>query len=341
MSSRKTAITPTLEPIEARRLPAPLAIVAQPIAAVLSPPGDPGAIAGVTDPSLIKQGNAYYLFSSGAGIEIRESADLMHWTPRGEVFDKVPARARAKVPGTSGIWAPDISFFDGEYHLYYAVSTFGGQRSVIGLATNTTLDPSAPGYKWVDRGEVVESRPGRDNFNAIDPNVVIDAGANVWLAFGSQWSGIKLLRLDPTTGLRAGGRLGKLVAIASRPRAEPIEAPFVFQRGGYDYLFTSFDRCCTGAASTYKIMVGRSVSVTGPYLDRSGRPMTRGGGTLVLAGAGRFHGPGSNAVLSVGDRAYLVYQAYDTWNKATPTLQIRPLSWTPDGWPVAGDPLFS
>jgi arabinan endo-1,5-alpha-L-arabinosidase len=88
-------------------------------------------------------------------------------------------------------------------------------------------------------------------------------------------------------------------------------------------------------------MVGRSSSVTGPYTDRAGRPMTRGGGTLVLAGAGRFRGPGSSAVLSDGGRDVLVYQAYDASNGGTPTLQVRRLSWSPDGWPIAGDPLFS
>jgi arabinan endo-1,5-alpha-L-arabinosidase len=306
---------------------------------------DPGAVSGVTDPSLIKQGGTYYLFSSGAGIEIRASNDLTHWSKIGQAFVALPDWARAKVPGVTGIWAPDVSFFNGAYHLYYAVSTFGSQRSVIGLATNTTLDPSQPGYRWVDRGEVIESRPGRDNFNAIDPNVVIDGGGggNVWLAFGSQWSGIKLLRLDPSTGMAIQGRgprSGRPVALASRRSAGPIEAPFVYQKGGYYYLFASFDRCCQGAASTYRIMVGRSSSVTGPYTDRAGRPMTRGGGTLVLAGTGRFRGPGSNAVLSEGGREVLVYQAYDASHGGIPRLQIRPLSWSSDGWPIAGDPLF-
>jgi len=87
-------------------------------------------------------------------------------------------------------------------------------------------------------------------------------------------------------------------------------------------------------------MLGRSRSIAGPYVGRDGRPMTRGGGTLVLAGDARDHGPGHNAILSDGGHDYLVYHAYDALNNGIPTLQIRPLSWTSDGWPVVGDPLF-
>lgn len=336
MASRCRAIVPLVEAIEARLLPSSLVARPSIAASILRPTAvqTSGAVPNVTDPSLIQQGGTYYLFSSGPGIEIRESGDLKHWTEAGSLFASIPAWALARMPGATSIWAPDISFFNGEYHVYYAVSTFGSQRSVIGLATNTTLDPSAPGYHWVDRGAVIESRPGRDNFNAIDPNLVIDSAGAVWLAFGSQWSGIKLLALDPSTGLLPRGRASKPIALASRPGGRQIEAPFVFQRGGYDYLFVSFDSCCQGAASSYKIAVGRSTSVTGPYVDQSGRPMTRGGGTVVLAGRGRFQGPGSNAVIATAGGTFLAYQAYDAWNGGVQTLQVRPLSWTRDGWPV-------
>src|SRR5205823_8469839 len=163
--------------------------------------------------------------------------------------------------------------------------------------------------------------------------------SGVWLAFGSQWSGIKLVRIDPASG-KPLGSAHALHAIASRPGGAPIEAAFIFQRNGYYYLFASFDRCCMGAESTYKIMVGRSRSVTGPYSDRRHRAMTDGGGTLVLAGNARYHGPGHNAVFSEGGKDYLLYHTYDARDNGIPTLQIRPLSWTPDGWPSAGPPLF-
>jgi arabinan endo-1,5-alpha-L-arabinosidase len=341
MVTRTKAAAFRLEELEGRRLQADggmLSAVAAPVAAV-APEAGAGQVTGVTDPRIIEQGGTYYLFSTGPGIPIRTSTDLTHWSEAGQVFAATPRWALAKVPGATSIWAPDISYYNGLYHLYYAVSTFGGQRSVIGLATNTTLDPSAPGYHWVDQGEVIGSRPRRNNYNAIDPNIAIDAQARVWLAFGSQWSGIKLVRIDAATGKPQGAH-ARMYSLASRPSGRPIEAPFLFQRNGYYYLFVSFDSCCMGVNSTYKIMVGRSRSIEGPYLDSDGRPMTRGGGTLVLGSNARFHGPGHNAVLVGGDTDDLVYHTYDALDQGIPTLQIRPLDWTADNWPVAGAPIF-
>ena len=83
--------------------------------------------------------------------------------------------------------------------------------------------------------------------------------------------------------------------------------------GEFYYLFVSFDHCCRGVNSDYKVMVGRSRSLTGPYVDRAGKPMLEGGGTLVLAGAGtgRLRGPGHNAILRDGDKDWFVHHYYD------------------------------
>ena len=347
--SRTKSVTLRVEEAEARllldaatgALPAPSpAPATMPLAPRALLPAAPAinAVTNVTDPRIIAEAGTCYVFSTGPGIPIRASRDLIHWQSIGRVFPTTPSWALAKVPGATSIWAPDISFYNGQYHLYYAVSTFGGQRSVIGLATNTTLNSSAPGYHWVDQGEVTESIPGRSNFNAIDPNLVIDPKTGIWLAFGSQWSGIKLVALNPGTG-KPESLHPRLFSLASRPNHAPIEAPFIFQKGGYYYLFVSFDRCCMGDSSTYKIMVGRSRSVTGPYVDQHGTPLTRGGGTLVLSGNARYRGPGHNAVLAVGATDFLVYHTYDAQDYGVPTLQIRPLSWGSTGWPVAGSPL--
>jgi arabinan endo-1,5-alpha-L-arabinosidase len=298
---------------------------------------------GVTDPDLVQEGDTYYLFSSGPGIEIRSSTDMVHWTGAGRVFPQaVPAWAATAVPGVTSIWAPDVSFFGGLYHLYYAVSTYGSQRSVIGLATNTTLDPANPAYRWVDHGPVISSRPG-DRFNAIDPNVLVDGSGRVWLTFGSRWAGIQQIRLDPATGMpsqsqasRATLRKRGVRTVAARPGDVTIEAPFLFQHGGDDYLFVSVGSCCVGVNSTYEILVGRSTSPSGPFLDRSGRLMTRGGGTLVLGNGGGLIGPGSASVLADGSADWIVFQAYEKSNANQPELQVRPLTWTARGWPVAG-----
>jgi arabinan endo-1,5-alpha-L-arabinosidase len=296
-----------------------------------------GAIRGVHDPCLIKANGVYYLFSTGPGIPIRRSLDLYHWERAGRVFDKLPAWCKEAVPGSAWIWAPDISSSGEGYRLYYSVSTFGSNRSCIGLATNETLDADSPSYRWVDHGPIVCSSR-EDDWNAIDPNLVRDRDDRIWLAFGSYWSGIKLVRLDPRTGVTYPGRL-ELRSLAARPEVKAIEAPFIVDHGGFYHLFVSFDRCCRGAASTYKVMVGRSREVTGPYLDRSGQPMLQGGGTPVLASQDRIRGPGHNAVLRDGDREWFIHHFYDAESHGAQTLQIRPLRWSADGWPIVGAPM--
>ncbi len=251
-----------------------------------------GAVRGVHDPCIIKEGDTYYLFSTGPGIPVRRSQDLYHWERADRVFEANPDWFSQEVPGSRGAWAPDIAFFEGTYHLYYSVSTYGSNHSCIGLATNQTLDPSHPEYEWVDHGPVLRSTR-RDNFNAIDPNVVLDERQEPWLAFGSFWSGIKLTRLDAGTGKPA--EPSRLISLASRPRPGAVEAPFLVRRDGFYYLFASFDECCKGVNSTYNIVVGRSKDLAGPYLDREGRPMTDGGGTRILGTSGRVRGPGPPA----------------------------------------------
>ncbi len=291
----------------------------------------------VHDPCIIIQGDTYYIFSTGKGIPIRSSKELRHWEQIGTVLSDMSQWAKQEIPNDGNLWAPDISFFNGRYHLYYAVSTFGTNRSAIGLATNTTLDPNSPDYRWVDQGKVIESVPGRDDWNAIDPNVVMDEEGKGWLAFGSFWSGIKLVQIHLSTGKPDPNDL-TLFSIARRPEAHAIEAPFIVRKKGYYYLFVSFDQCCRGIDSTYKITVGRSKKITGPYVDRSGKSMMQGGGTLILSGYGRWRGPGHNAVLNEGEYDWLVHHTYDAEIGGIPRLQIRQLIWAEDGWPLAAEP---
>jgi arabinan endo-1,5-alpha-L-arabinosidase len=247
------------------------------------------------------------------------------------VLPETPAWARAQIPGTKGCWAPDISFSGGQYFLYYACSTFGSNHSVIGLVTSPTLDPSAARHHWEDRGLVLESQT-RDDFNAIDPNRIIDRDGRPWLALGSFWTGLKLLPLDAATGKpRPNAERRNL---AHRPEApDAIEGVFIILRGEHYYLFASFDFCCHGAQSTYYTVVGRSRQVAGPFVDRTGRPMMAGGGTTILSADARWHGPGNVAVLEDEKQDYLVYHSYDADNNGRPTLRIAPMSWTNDGWP--------
>jgi arabinan endo-1,5-alpha-L-arabinosidase len=183
-----------------------------------------------------------------------------------------------------------------------------------------------------------------DDFNAIDPNVVFDDQGRGWLSFGSFWSGIKMRRIDPKTGLLASEDI-KLYSLASRKRpANPppnppglpgdwqaVEAPFVVHHEGYYYLFVSWDLCCRGTKSNYRTMIGRSRKVTGPYVDEKGMPMMEGGGTPLLVGNKRWIGPGGESVLQQKDGDIMVYHAYDG-KTGQAWLQISTISWQ-DGWP--------
>lgn len=292
----------------------------------------------VHDPMMIRQGHTYYVFSTGGGIQIKASRDMQMWHDIGTVFDTIPAWVTDAVGPITDLWAPDVSYFHGLYHLYYAGSQFGTNTSVIGLATNTTLDPSSPHYRWVDRGGVERSTVS-DDFNAIDPSVTFDALGAPWLVFGSFWSGIKLHRLDAATGKLAAH--ASLVALAQRDAPDAIEAPYIIHRDHYYYLFVSFDFCCRGAQSTYRIMVGRATRITGPYHARSGAAMLAGAATQILASEGRARGPGGESVWVDGTADWLVYHYYDALDAGISKLQLRPLQWTRDGWPQAGPPLLS
>lgn len=289
-----------------------------------------GSVTFVHDPCIIKCDKYYYIYSTGNGIDIRRSADLLNWKFIGSVFDSIPAWGVEEVPGVSNIWAPDISYHDSTYYLYYALSTFGSNHSRIGLATNVTLDPDNPNYKWMDKGKVIQSDAG-DNFNAIDPNVAMDKENRIWLSFGSFWDGIKLVELDSNTWKPRQNY--RLYSIASRSGGA-IEAPFIRYKNDYYYLFVSFDYCCRGVNSTYNIRVGRSKEITGPYIDSNGTAMMKGGGTLLLSGDPRWKGPGHCAVLLQENTDWLIFHAYDAENHGIPTLRILPLDWDSNGWPM-------
>lgn len=298
-----------------------------------------GDVHFVHDPSIIREGRTYYLFATDHGpadhLMMRCSTDRETWKICGHVFDSVPPWLVTKLPRIHNLWAPDISYFSGIYHLYYAGSAFGKNTSVIGVATNTTLDPTSPDYKWVDQGEVIESTTS-DDFNAIDPNILDDGKKGVWMVFGSFWTGIKQRRIDPSTG-KLSKLDTKLYSLARRPASvsppDAIEAPVMVHHGAFYYLFVSFDFCCRGARSTYRIMVGRSKSVNGPFVDRDNVPMMEGGGTELLRGNADWAGPGGQSVwLDRAQGDLIVFHAYAAADGSS-WLHLNPLKWV-NKWPV-------
>ena len=327
-----------------------------------------GDIGGTHDPSIMHAGNTWYVFATGKApgggqFAVRCSSDLLQWKLCGHVFDEIPAWIHQRSPGTEELWAPDISFVHGEYHLYYAYSLFGRNTSGIALAVNKTLDPASPDFKWIDKGLVLESKAG-DNFNAIDPNFALDEKNHAWLSFGSFWDGIKMRRLDDTTGLLSSvdttlyslARREKpahaTAAATSAPDAtadpaapaklalppdwQAIEAPFIVRHGSFFYLFTSWDLCCRGTRSTYHTTVGRARSITGPYVDEAGKPLAEGGGSVLLDHDAKWLGPGGESILMHGGAKgedLIVFHAYDA-TSGKPSMHLSTIDWSGD-WPHA------
>ncbi len=308
---------------------------------------------GAHDPVLIQQGDCFYLFSTGQGVSVASSRDLKNWKRDEPVFASAPVWATKAVPSFTGhIWAPDISYYKGRYHLYYSVSAFGKNTSCIGVASNKTLDPKDPEFEWVDHGLLIQSFPGT-NWNAIDPNFICDEQGQPYLSFGSFWGGLKLVKLSEN-GLKTNDDLTALPTIASRrgpadivnvdmPQGiaeNAIEAPFIFKRkDGYYYLFASIDYCCKGAASTYKMIVGRSKQLQGPYLDDQGIDMAQSGGKLLLEGNKNWQGVGHNAVLRVDNQDYLIFHGYDATDAGKAKLLIEEINWGKNDWPTVSQPI--
>ena len=289
---------------------------------------------GVHDPSTVAvcDGN-YYVFGTGRGISVLTSSNGFNWQRSGRVFDRIPDSVKAFVPKNDGqgVWAPDIIRLNGEYYLYYSISSWGQYVSAVGLLTSPTLNTNAANFKWTDRGMVVHSSEGED-LNAIDPGVIQAPDGTLWICYGSYHGNIELVELDPQTGLRIATN-SPVTIIANQSEAADI----IFH-AGYFYLFVNHGGCCQGSNSTYNIRVARSPKVTGPYLDRHGENLAQGAGTLFLAAAGKQIGPGHFGLLvDDGVEKFSCHYEAELGRDGRSILDIRPLLWTVDGWPMPGD----
>lgn len=300
----------------------------------------------VHDPVMAMEDGTYHLFATGMGIQHLTSKDRRTWTVRPEpVMSVIPKWTHDSVPGfRNHVWAPDVINWHGRWWLAYSCSTFGKNGSAIGLLSTRSLAFPI----WNDEGCIVSSKDKRDNWNAIDPNFVIDDQDQPWLVWGSFWDGIQLVRLDTAMHM-AKEEKPRTIARRYAPGFKPsepnptskfagpnaIEAPFVFKHGGYYYLFVSWDYCCRGSKSNYRVAVGRSQHVAGPYLDKEGKDMTQGGGTLFLEGdKTEFEAAGHCAVYHFGDEDLFICHGYSVTQNGTSVLIQRPVSWTADGWPT-------
>lgn len=294
------------------------------------------------DPSMIRCGDYFYVYSTGDTLEMRRSRNLHNWEYLGSVLDAIPDWVQEKIQDSddntvSNLWAPDIFYHNDKYYMNYSASLWGQNISTIALLSNVTLDPDDPLYEWVDEGEIISSADDTSvSYNTIDGAFVHDQSGQPWMAFGSFWSGVKLIRLDASTLTPADTTI---YSLAWNPYTTyyPIEAAYIVYRNGYYYLFVNHDICCSGVDSTYKIMVGRSAAITGPYYDQDGINMMVGGGTLFAGSGDRWIGPGHASVVTVDDQDFVAFHAYDALNDGAHALRVHELEWDEEGWPVLGD----
>ncbi|HEX8329797.1 MAG TPA: family 43 glycosylhydrolase [Hymenobacter sp.] len=292
------------------------------------------------DPSsIIKDGNKYWVFTTGRDIYAMFSTDLVTWQsgPRSVFNGARPAWIAGRVPNFAGeYWAPECIYRNGKYYLYYSCSTFGSNVSAIGLATNVTLDPANPNYNWVDQGEVVSSTSS-SAINAIDPAIVTDAAGGLWMSYGSFFKGLGLIKLDGVTGKRSGTGFnwlaGNVAADGVTRNNSGSEAPYIVRNGSYYYLFINKGACCKGASSTYYIQIGRSTSITGPYLDKNGVDLNKNGGTTLIATSGNYVGPGHAGLFVENGANYFSHHYYDANQNGRARLSVANMGWDSAGWP--------
>lgn len=259
----------------------------------------------------------YWIFTTGDGVWCMSSSNsnFTDWRAERTPYSRTswPSWIRNYVSNFGGnFWAPEVVNVNGQYRLYYSCSTFGSKNSCIGLATASNLNGP-----WTDQGVVVSSNSGSSE-NAIDAAIY----ANTWLVYGSFFGGIRLANLNS-----AGKPINSTrYALASGD----AEAPYILKNGSYYYLFINRGSCCRGLNSTsYRIQVGRSTSITGPYLDKSGRNLNSGGGSDIVVTTGRYIGPGH---FGFGN-GKVTYHFYDGNDNGNAKLRITSLSWV-NGWPV-------
>lgn len=284
----------------------------------------------VHDPVMIKKGDTYYVFSTG--IAIKTSKDRINWMDAGSVFGKDSIKFdwwKNDIPEKVGLWAPDIHYSNGKYHLYYSVSAWMDFNSSIGYTTNVTLNPKDSNYKWIDEGQVIRFKNGGEGVNCIDPNIFIDTDGKKYLLYGSYKAGLRLVELDYKSG--------KLKI--DKPELTTIttalgEGAFLIKDAYYYYIFASRGRCCAGNNSTYQIVIGRSKNIKGSYLNKQGESWVDNKYSVFLAGDSAEPGRGHNVFFTEHDTTFIVYHAYTRSANGASLLNIKPMYLNEAGWPT-------
>jgi arabinan endo-1,5-alpha-L-arabinosidase len=294
--------------------------------------GGPPAAA---DPTMItkldypKQGNTTWVLYGTGNQAFTSLNDRVKFYNAGLAHG--PERWWSNYSSNSVPWAPDVRWNPnaGKYFMYYAMTNWGSPYSAIGMAVSSSGLPGT----WIDHGSPVLWSSPYDPWNAIDPHLLHE-GNRAWLTWGSFENGIYTEPVDPGTGLPTGAYATNIV---NHGYGAPIEGADLMRWGSYYYLFFSQGSCCNGFSSDYNVRVGRSTSPTGPFVDKSGRALTAGGGSVVLASHDWVHGPGGqNLEWDPWDNK--MFMLYHYWDTRYPESRgrvfgINHIQFDGSGWP--------
>lgn len=299
------------------------------------------AITGIPnahDPSpIVKDGNTYWMYATSFpwtksptanGIYTAYSTDLINWTPGKRIYDGTwPAWINTYVPKFGGnFWAPHIVFMNGKYYMYYACSSWGTFNCTIGVATSPTLDQNSPNYKWTDLGMVVKSSTNTE-INTIDPTLFLDTDGRAYLTYGTfNGGGASVVEIDPKTGKIKAGATPKFSVYR-------VEGSTLFKHDNYYYLIGNRGKCCSGLASTYYFIMGRSLNPTGPFLDQNEKDLVNNGaGTTLLSSSGKYLGPGQFGIYTENGTSFISMHYYDGNDAGVAKLDIATIGFK-NGWP--------
>lgn len=277
------------------------------------------------DPTVIKADDGYfYLYATEniRNVPIYRSENLVDWRRVGTAFTD---RTRPQMVPKGNIWAPDINLINGKYVMYYSKSTWGGEWE-CGIGVATADRPSGP---FTDVGKLfISSEIGVQN--SIDPFYIEEEDGSKYLFWGS-FRGIYGIQLsDDGLSIKTGAQKVQIAGTLT-------EGTYIYKHDGYYYLFGSAGTCCEGLNSTYRVMVARSESLMGPYVNKSGRPALENNFMLVMQKSSKVVGPGHNSEI-VQDDAGQYWMLYHGFDAADPDggrkVYLDQILWDKDGWPI-------
>lgn len=278
------------------------------------------------DPTIIRGTDGYfYLYATEdiRNIPIYRSTDLVNWTYVRTAFTNT---TRPTFEQNGGLWAPDINYINGKYVLYYSMSVWGGERT-CGIGVAIADSPKGP---FSDLGKLIRSNEIGVT-NSIDPFYIEENGTK-YLFWGS-FSGIYYVELSDNGLALKNPSAPKPIIVAGTA----FEGTYIHKRGNYYYLFASIGSCCNGIQSTYKLVVGRSTSLIGPYYNKSDNNMiSQNNYSLVVISNNRFVGNGhcSEIVQDDAGNDWIFFHGWDV-NNATNgrVLLLNQIKWDKNDWP--------